>query len=387
MWLYIPPGYSPSAPEPEDSTSALPWQTHALSRFVTWNGKPSPSRTWLRRLRTAPWTTLLYGMISVPSTGERGAAKWIASLGESPARTSPQQAGGLGPRESAICGRPQPISSEQSGQPSSFWKTFRESFGITSTPLGQSFEAWDTALRRDYSRRQELLHRMIASDSSSWRTPSAVDGEGGILSDLEGVEKMIHYRLRDHAVHWPTHVTTPGAYTYGRGNHDTPHDKLDGAARNWPTATAGAGSQANSNMVDKTRTTLELATSNWLTPIASEGEQETTHYARGNLKLNGQARCFPTPTARDYKDWDGPGKQRPSRDYQVYSRLVLMLSKHGHQCSKKCRRLNPLFVSWLMGWPITWTLQPLGPVDYESLAMELSLWLEQSHFALSLLAP
>lgn len=54
-------------------------------------------------------------------------------------------------------------------------------------------------------------------------------------------------------------------------------------------------------------------------------------------------------------------------------------STNGRKSSTTRRSLNPLFVEWLMGWPIGWT-------DCASQEMELSLWLQHMRGALSNLA-
>ena len=92
------------------------------------------------------------------------------------------------------------------------------------------------------------------------------------------------------------------------------------------------------------------------------------------MKLDGAARAFPTASASDAKGFDGPNKARPSKNWDAYSRLVRMTLNRGHECSPKCRRLNPLFVAWLMGWPGGWTQLPSGRNDFESLATEWSRW-------------
>lgn len=548
-WLYVPPPFSQSAPEQEDLTSASDWLPQLLERSLMWKGKPSLSRTWLRRLKTDSWMQLLFGTISEPSTADRGVALWIASLAESHVRTSPLPASGPERPENRTSGRTPDESLKRSGPMFSFlrtsleslhlpeldcayaaglidgegwigitsrkgkhygvqvmigmaekgktalewmqshfggtvalhrkrtakwettwrwhingasaatlllailpylrvktpqaelalkmqgllaipprrtkwteglvaqcskmkekmhslnqtgpsaptvedaWQAMRQEHHITSTPLGQSFDQWATELRKDYSQRLESLRHTIVSGSSSWHTPTVDSGSSRKDSTWNGryytrdkdgrkVSSFLTYQVS----HWPTAVASTGAYAYGRGNPETPSLKLDGAARKWPTAMADHGSQTNSNTVDETNRSPEVASSMWPTATAADGDKESISYGR-SMKLSGQARLFPTPAARDYKDWDGPNKRSVSKDYEAYSHLVQMMSNHGHECSRKCRRLNPLFVSWLMGWPIMWTLLPLGRVDYESSVMEWSHWWEQSRSALLQIAP
>ena len=100
-------------------------------------------------------------------------------------------------------------------------------------------------------------------------------------------------------------------------------------------------------------------------------------------ETDGAARTFPTPSASDAKGFDGPGKAHPSKNWAAYSHLVRMTLNHGHECSPKCRRLNPLFVAWLMGWPGGWTLLPNELTDSESLATAWFRWSRLMRYSLS----
>ena len=128
----------------------------------------------------------------------------------------------------------------------------------------------------------------------------------------------------------------------------------------------------------------------WPTPLAMDINHGGAA-RRQSLKLSDAARAFyPTPAARDWKDWDGDGKQSPSRPYSAYIRQGLTIAKPGHTCSKRCRRLNPLFAEWLMGWPPYWTLIAItdgmlqmhnpprwaraGGNDFQLSATALALW-------------
>jgi hypothetical protein len=53
----------------------------------------------------------------------------------------------------------------------------------------------------------------------------------------------------------------------------------------------------------------------------------------------------------------------------------------GHTCSPSCRRLNPRFVEWMMGWPDGWSL-----IDSPCSATEWLHWRQRMRTALSLLA-
>ena len=115
----------------------------------------------------------LFGMISKHSTAARGVASWIGSLAVSRANptASPARNGAL--PTSGISGRmPDGLSANVSPAQSS-WKTFQASHGITSTPLGLSYEDWDTGLKRDFFQRKRWVLPTYENGSSSWVTPTA----------------------------------------------------------------------------------------------------------------------------------------------------------------------------------------------------------------------
>ena len=136
--------------------------------------------------------------------------------------------------------------------------------------------------------------------------------------------------------------------------------------------------------------------------------------SRGEPKLSAQAIQWPTPAAQNWKGSseasitraDGksrmdilhyraeqgftrpapatmpPGLQ-PSHHAPISRPLwVSMIASHGHVVSRRIlksrarRRLNPLFVGWLMGWPIGHALCACS-------ATEFTLWQQRMRGALS----
>ena len=417
MWLYVPPQFCPSAPAEADSTSDLDSLCRTAGRSLTWNGKPSLSRYWKQRWKTALWIRRLFGTISGPSTATLGVESWIASLRASRASRIVPPASREGPTTTVTSGRTPQESSEKSDPASSSWSRFREDYAITSTESGQSYDQWVSELRRDYSRRSSSVLPTSVNDSSPWRTPTGSDGEGGVF-DLDQTPDGSNpkMKLRDQGANWPTStavheapnhrshtvngprslletaqlwatpVVSRGPTATAGGDHEAPTEKLDGEARNWPSPTATDG-EKESIRYSKGDLHLSGAARQFPTPAASDGERESLRYKRGNPTLGGIARqMFPTPSASDTHGWDGPNKENPSKSWEVYSRLVLLTSRPGHICSPKCRRLNPLFVERLMGWPGGWTLLPIGLRDYESSVTEWSHWLQRQRSALSSIA-
>ena len=372
----------------------------------------------------------LFGMISKPSTAIRGVASWIGSLAESRANPTASLVNTRDLPTNGTSGGTPGGSSQSADRAQSSWRTFQASHGITSTPLGLSYEDWDTGLKRDFSQRKRLARPTYENGSSSWvtptarssasrngewkgtyyvrengtkvasvlahqatnpwqppltglwRSPAATDADGGTIQDQGvGPSQMICYRRRNQGAHRPTTTMSDAGetITYSDGK-----PKLSGAARMWPTALATDGSKApkQHRSGDPSLTSLVKM---WPTATVTPGAYT---YARGNpdtlsLKLDGAARTFPTPSASDAKGFDGPGKAHPSKNWAAYSHLVRMTLNHGHECSPKCRRLNPLFVAWLMGWPGGWKLLPNELTDSEFLATESFRWSRLMRYSLS----
>lgn len=136
---------------------------------------------------------------------------------------------------------------------------------------------------------------------------------------------------------------------------------------------------------------LESQTRHWATPTSSDNSNRTTQMAPSHglthsHVLAGQASSWPTPTTRDNKgggiavtrpdgksrmdmlDWkaesfsppglptsDGPTSFSSSPGSPLPLPLVASASGGTRPDLSTRKRLNPVFVEWLMGWPLFWT--------------------------------
>jgi hypothetical protein len=103
----------------------------------------------------------------------------------------------------------------------------------------------------------------------------------------------------------------------------------------------------------------------WSTPTMPVGGRKCRSGKRkSELLLDGQAKHWGTPTARDHKSGRG------NEDRQ-YKELTPMVER------QQSGKLNPRWVETLMGLPIGWTMpsctspQTIAPMSCDSLAMEL----------------
>ena len=102
---------------------------------------------------------------------------------------------------------------------------------------------------------------------------------------------------------------------------------------------------------------------------------------------------WPTASARDYKGAPKElirpdGKHRLDQLDRVAERSFHLRpdlpTPDGPPSSNVSRSLNPLFVEWLMGWPIGWTL--VGSTDSAPAATASSLWWQRMRGLLLMLA-
>lgn len=182
---------------------------------------------------------------------------------------------------------------------------------------------------------------------------------------------------------------------------------------------AGTGSYNPAGNSDFTRKAeaLALGITNWSTPKATDGAKGgpgQSYGSGGTPPLPAQAAQWPTPAAQNWKGSSeasitrADGKSRMDilhyRAEQGFTRPVpaimphgqqslphapisrplwaLMIASHGRVVSRRIlkgrarRRLNPLFVGWLMGWPIGHALCACS-------AMEFTRWQRRMRGALS----
>lgn len=337
-WIYVPGVSTSSAFAPAASASITPssWHFRALERSAWSRGKPMPAPRWFQLWKRASWLQLLCGAMPEPSTADRGAALWMASLAASRASRTALPENGAAPQTNAISG-PWPVASSSS--PAHGSVSSKTSVGCclraVRNECGETFSDWALRLREDCSRRQRSARRTSGKGSSSsrWPTISASEARQGYQQRPEGMASQQNQQsLSTIAILW----LTPSASDGRRGGVVTE-------------------AMTGSSLVQQVNTF-------WMTPRSHEvGDYQ---YSRGDKSkpvatLTGQARA-------------------------IYSPLARTTVKTGKPHSKERRSLNPLFVEWLMGWPPGWTL--VAWTDLGCSATEYSRWKARMRCALSRLA-
>lgn len=267
-----------------------------------------PPASLRRAWQIKPWIRRLSGLTLELSTANRGVAAWISSLQDIRASHSPSPDAKKQNTIPGISGRTFVRSSPTSGQGSLFSRTYPTIYDWDSNRSTMTFEEWVTALRRVCLRRKKSVLRISVNDYSYWPTPRAQ--EPGSTSS-----------------------------THGRGLAET--------ARHWLTPRAAETGERQETFLKR--------------------QGDRTNKAHGSL--TSQARTWPTPMSRDWKDSPGM-KERDTKQVSLANlafRSGLPLQATQTHGDPSQMRLNPLFTEWLMGWPTGWT-------DFGSVATALSLW-------------
>ena len=142
------------------------------------------------------------------------------------------------------------------------------------------------------------------------------------------------------------------------------------AVKRWATPVRADGERSSLGMFHgrEGNPTLLGQVQMWATPKGTAGGNVSRGNERsGELLLEGQAQMWATPQARD---WSGPHGTPGPRDLPTLSAGAERFNR---------ARLNPLFVEWLMGFPIGWT-------DSAPLGTEWSRWWRLMRSELSRLA-
>lgn len=193
---------------------------------------------------------------------------------------------------------------------------------------------------------------MLSSQARAWSTPKA--SYSG--PDYAKAERNSHGdSLVTQTAKWPT---PDASVSTGYNQTDSPNaivrPALGAMAAQWPTPAARDSKGANSAESQERRAEgrehngqqlPNFVEHQWKTPRANEqGQWQLQKDGSQMLTLDGQSQSFPQD---------------------------LQNSSDGEKSSESRRLLNPLFVEWLMNWPIGWTAS-------DSAATAYSHWLQQS---------
>jgi hypothetical protein len=174
MWLIVPSTSCRSAPATAGSTSELSLPcAERLASCAELSGKPRAARFWQKRWARDAWLRSLSGATCEPSTAERGAASWIASLAATRASLSASPVSAVDQMILGTCGR-RSLASLRKSSPASCSSRTSPVTSLWDSPLSdESLSFWGSELRRDCLRRRKSARRTSGSgcSSSAWPTP------------------------------------------------------------------------------------------------------------------------------------------------------------------------------------------------------------------------
>jgi len=357
-WCHVPGTDCPSAQAAEAWIWASCWPNAAITPGHLSSGTvghaPSSSPPSAPSILPKPRS----GTICAASMPGPFAAPSTSSSPDIPASRSAPLESAVAPTILATSGQMSHASSTSAAQSGFCSKTSPVTSPSALKPFCKSFGAWATHLRRVCSRRQKSARRINASGFSSWPTPMSLHpgtanynpaGNSDFTRKAEALARGI-------TGNWSTPKATDGAkggpgQSYGSGG--TP--PLPAQAAQWPTPAAQnwkGSSEASITRAD------------------GKSRMDILHYRAEQ----GFTRPDPAIT---------PDGQRFSPHAPISRPLwALMIASHGRVVSRRIlkgrsrRRLNPLFVGWLMGWPIGHALCACS-------ATEFTLWQQHMRGALS----
>lgn len=369
MWLYVP-NISVYSQEPEVLTSPSKSLCQSLAVSATSRGKLKQPKSWRRVLETRLSTTRLSGLTSAPSMVDRGVVAWMESLEVSPVRTSPLlESEEVSSATIAVdSSTSTPGSLGKCNLNGSISKTYQQSSLFQQEELfSENLPPWGSMRSGELFERPTWVPSIDANGAGYWPTSAATDGERagrGITEGMSGTS--LTQVVNGLPKMWPTALagdalksgpgqarmwTTPQAHDSGKGN----------AVRVGRFATEHGGR----NLADDVML--------WRTPDAMQcgGAQSAQKRLEGGhaLRLQDQVQNWGTPTTRDWKDGDSSQADVPTngllgRQAAEWSSLPDRQTPSGTTCwcgTTGCvlrshkRKLNPLFVEMLMGWPLHYT--------------------------------
>lgn len=341
-------------PGSEESNSELTLpQAERLASSATWRGKHMQPQFWRRAWRKASWFRRLSGATLEPSTLDRGVESWIASLRESRVSRIAPPANNADTTTNAPCGPSSSASLTNVDPPWSSSKTSQLSLDGFENPE-KLYADWVTRCRTlSSSLRKTLAHRIDANGCSSWHTPRANDSEkrGDVANEKRsGLYAQVQWQT-------PSVADTDGG-RMARSGDRSDEMLLKGQANKWPTPNAHDGMWPGSDETSTQGANLKRDAESWPTPKTPTGGPEARigRAARGSggEDLEARALMFPTPRFGPHGT-PGAGLRHPA------------IETAGPKSSPNARTLNPLFVEWLMGFPIGWTdCEPLETASFLS---------------------
>lgn len=312
-WLYTP--------RTAVSTSELDLSNVTIELFVTLSGKqvarPISWHGWQRR----NYIKLLFGTIAEPLMASRGVERLISSLRASRAQRSALPASEKALKVNGGFGAMLPELFAKHDRNDCFLKTSEGSLlPMMDAPTVRFLETWPKSglmSGGEVYQLRDLGPGTVATDCSTWPTPTANNEKGGgtAIVRTDGKSRL---------------------------------DQLHYAAENWATPCATDSQSINAGKQNRSlRSDVQL----WATPIANDAEK------RGNANVSGLT-----------------GMAVAFRSRRL-DRMQMMLGSKSLE--KRLPRLSPHFTEWLMGLPKGWTDYECAETGFTRWQLHMRGWLDK----------
>ena len=241
------------------------------------------------------------------------------------------------------CSTGQSTCSIKAGLTPSSARTSRGTLQDRSPLPFRHWSGWAAALRAEYSARPRPVQATAASGFSYWPTARTVTGGGESAERKKelGREQAGGGDIQAAVEHWETPsvaVTTGTRLTCGGDRSDELllSGQAVAASAHWSTPRASDGEKGGPNMsFGAGGIPLPTQAAHWPTPLTADDGQKVTSTAHQTALCNFAVDWAKGVRAFAMTDLSLPDRSTPS----------------GPKSSETRRRLNPLFVEWLMGWP------------------------------------
>lgn len=319
MWIHLP-NTSASTPEPEGLISDSDSRIQTLAASLTWRETRRRARSWLTTCKRDNSMMRLCGQIPGHSTADRGAARWISSLEDSPANRTAQPENDSEPKMNAGSGRTFSESLATWNPEASSWRTSQASFMEELNTYSQGWPRSGSMRNGQVFERPMSARHTDESEFSSWPTATASDVH---RPNTKSPESASGHMLAAKAEEWQTPAVAQHAYRRHAGQTER---ILPGQAMNW-----------------------------WTPDTMPEAPNSGTNTKNRIPGLGNQAKAWLTPSANEDAAGTLKGDMQQMLSHQVQEAT-------GQTSTRDTGlRLNPRFVEWLMGWPSDWLA--LGSFD------------------------
>jgi hypothetical protein len=236
--------------------------------------------------------------------------------------------------------------------------------------LDQQARLWATPMSRDTRSGETIADygnaRPLNEQAAQWGTPRVT------TNDMSGNYRVdAKSRLEDQAFMWGTPMASDRSHDPRTVDHGI---QIANQAEMWNTPHGQGNTDATGKQGGTGGGEFSKQVNNWATPRAEDSESCGNHPDASD-SLTGQTKMWNTPHAPRAHDSEHSETSYLARQI---SSLQGPASPDGKICwcgSPGCalpthkRKLNPIFETWLMGWPLLWLMS--APERYGRLAMEL----------------